>query len=112
MIWIVSVLLLFSLVINVTLAIMLKNAINEISNKEDNFGDLFKKLNDFHQVCSTILNDHRFVDDPTIRRFVVELKEIELYLRTESENFQFDFDIPTLPTPFQGYNKTLAENNR
>lgn len=112
MIWFISALLIVSIGLNVGLVLMLRNAINEIGSKEDNFGNLFAKLNSFYQMCSIVLNDHRFVDDPTIRRFVAELKEIELFLKEEQEDLRFEFDIPDMPVPFQGYHKTLAETNK
>ena len=78
------------IILSVCLGIALYRSINRLGFYEDIYGDMYGRLSELRNNIQGVMSREIYSDDPVIRSFINQLKEIDYYLQQVDENYRFN----------------------
>ena len=78
------------IILTIGLGIALYRSINRLSFYEDIYGDMYGRLSALRDNIQGVMSREIYSDDPVIRSFINQLKEIDYYLQQVDENYRFN----------------------
>ena len=78
------------IILTIGLGIALYRSINRLSFYEDIYGDMYGRLQALSENIQGVMSREIYSDDPVIRSFINQLKEIDYYLQQVDENYRFN----------------------
>ena len=85
-----EVLLGIFIILTIGLGIALYRSINRLSFYEDIYGDMYGRLRELSDNIQGVLSREIYTDEPVIKSFIGQLKEIDYYLQQVDENYRFN----------------------
>ena len=78
------------IILSASLGIALYRSINRLGFYEDIYGDMYGRLAELRDNIQGVMSREIYSDDPVIRSFINQLKEIDYYLQQVDENYRFN----------------------
>ena len=78
------------IILSIGLGIALYRSINRLGFYEDIYGDMYGRLTSLSENIQGVLSREVYSNDPVIRSFIGQLKEIDYYLQQVDENYRFN----------------------
>ena len=78
------------IILSVGLAIVLYRSINRLGFYEDIYSDMYGRLAELRDNIQGVLSREIYTDEPVIKSFIGQLKEIDYFLQQVDENYRFN----------------------